>query len=183
MKLEPEFKVYLSFIGLNGVRRFGEQLDKDLEVLEQPVFCHLRPNYLPLGQRFAPVFLNACRKCKVGVVVLLEEYLVSKRKMNNLVEFVHAMRDESMSFILIPLYFKITVDDLSEQSIEKNWRPRWEVLVYRCIVQGEDLEEWAAAVRILRLIPDGLSFEAFGNSEMKYREAIVEAIQSALLCL
>ena len=183
LKLEPEYKIYLSFTRWSADERFAEQLDKDLEVLDQLVFCRTRLYCLPLGQRFAPVFLNACRKCKVGVVVLSEEYLVSKWEMNNLVEFVHAIRDENRSFILIPLYFKITVDDLSEQSIQNKWRPRWEEFVDRGIVQGEDLEEWAAAVRILRSIRDGLSFEAKWNSEMKYREAIVEAIQSALLRL
>ena len=182
LKQEPQYKVYLSFKGGSADERFAEQLDKDLEVLDQPVFCHVRPNCLPLGQMYAPIILNTCRKCKVGVVVLSEEYLVSKWPMMELVEFVRAMRDENRSFNLIPLYFKIAVGDLSEQSIQEKWRPRWEELVDRGIVQRENLEEWATAVRILKSI-NGLSFEANWNSEMMYREAIVEAIQSALLRL
>jgi len=79
--------------------------------------------------------------------------------------------------VLLPLFYKASVGDLSKEAIEKEWRPQWMKLVRHSNGRSMDdmVEEWAAAVRLLRGV-NGLNFELFGKSEVRYRDEIVNQI-------
>ena len=110
---------------------------------------------------------DAAKKCKVALVVVSEEYLSTEELMDELVEL--ALGDGNGSLILIPLFYHEVVRDL--RSIRDVWIRRWQV------INGSQVEEYAAAVEKL-LSFSGLSLSQFGNSEVKYRDAIVEGIVS-----
>ena len=107
------------------------------------------------------------------MVVLSPEYLSSKWPMLELVEFVRARRSTNPKLELFPVFFKASVEDLSDESIQEKWRPEWEKLVRRD--RGDSVEEWAAAVRELRGV-NGPRFELYERCEVKYRAAIVKQI-------
>ena len=170
-KLEPKHKIFLSHSGAQ--KPFVEQLCKDLEACNHFAFFDQRPTSLPKGEKFAALIIDAAQRCQVAVVVLSEMYLSSKWPMLELVEFVRAMKSGNKSLRLLPLFYKASVVDLSDESIENKWRPRWMKLAETD--QRLDIEEWAAAVRELRRV-NSLPFDKFGNSEVLYREAIVKEI-------
>ena len=114
---------------------------------------------------------DAAKKCKVALVVVSKEYLSTEWLMDELVEFVRALVDGNESLILIPLFDNVLVGDLRGHSIRDVWIPRWQMF------NGTQVEEYAAAVEKL-LSFYGLSLRLFGNSEVKYRDAIVEGIVS-----
>ena len=171
LKLEPKHKIFLSHSGAQ--KPFVQLLWKDLEAHNHFAFFDQRSDSLPKGEEFAALIIDAAKRCQVAVVVLSEEYLSSKWPMLELVEFIRARKSGNTSLKLLPLFYKASVVDLSNESIEKKWRPRWMERV------GTDprvvLEEWVAAVRELRRV-NGLVFDKFGNSEVSYSEGIVKEI-------
>lgn len=147
---------------------------KYLEAHNVYPFFDQRSDSLPKGKKFSTLILDAARKCRVAVVVLSEEYLSSKWPMLELAEFVRARGSENKNLDLLPLFYKASVGDLSDESIKNKWRPRWMKLVGSDDARV-DLEDWTRALRVLRGI-NGLSFDKFGNSKESYRDAVVKEI-------
>ncbi|KAG0606188.1 hypothetical protein M758_9G120900 [Ceratodon purpureus] len=172
---ESKGKIFLSHSGAQ--KPFVEQLCKELERHNRYPFFDQRDDSLPKGKKFAPLIFDAAKECKVAVVVLSREYLTSTWPMLELVEFVRAKRSENKSLELLPLFYKASVADLSEESIKNEWRPRWMDLVRPSRDRDRDdiADEWAAAVRELRRV-NGLTVEQLGKSEARYREEIVKHI-------
>jgi len=171
LKLESKHTIFLSHSGIQ--KPFVEQLCKDLEAQNYYPFFDQRSSSLPKGEEFSSLIIDAAKKCQVAVVVLSKEYLSSKWPMLELVEFVSARESKNKNLKLLPLFYKASVQDLSNNLIQNQWMSIWVELV-----GGDsrvDLEQWAAAVRALRGV-NGLSFDKFGNSEVSYRDAIVKEI-------
>ena len=166
---EFEHKIFLSHS--SAQKPFVEQLYKDLEALDYSVFFDQANHMLPKGQILNTHILDVAKRCHVAVVVLSREYFISKWPMLELAEFVRAMGSENKSLTLFPLFYKASASDLSDKSIQDTWLPIWEK--FRKDGARVDLEDWAMAIQTLRRV-NGLIFD--GSSEVKYRDAIVNAI-------
>lgn len=135
---------------------------------------------MPKGKKFAPLIFQAARQCRVAVIVLSKEFLSSKWPMLELAEFVNAIESDNKNLILLPLFFQLSVSDLSDESISKTWLLEWTKLAGKNSRSRVDtVENWKKAVKELRSI-NGLSFANYGNSEVTYREAVVKAIFKAV---
>jgi hypothetical protein len=165
-------KIFLSHAGAQ--KDFVEQLCEDLEARGYfyPFFDR-REQSLPKGKDFAPLIKEAAQLCEVAVVVLSEEFLCSKWPMIELAEFYAAQQAGNQRLNMLPLFYKLSVDDLRDQSIERRWMPKWRE--YANDDKRIDLAKWSAAVRALRKV-NGVIFHKKAMSEVAYRKDVVRSI-------
>ncbi|KAG0616769.1 hypothetical protein M758_5G140600 [Ceratodon purpureus] len=175
-KLEPKHKIFLSHSGAQ--KDFVRQLCRDLEAETHLPFFDQRSSSLLKGKKFAPEIIAAAQRCHVAVIVLSEEYLTSKWPMLELVEFVKAKKSDNPELELFPLFFKITVNDLSGESFEHRWKTAWADIA-KDDPDRFNLSWCTKALRELRG-SNGLKFQDFQHSEVFYREAIVKEISLLL---
>ena len=176
-KFQPKHKIFLSHSGAQ--KDFVRQLCKDLEAETYFPFFDQRSSSLLKGKKFAPEIIAAAQQCNVAVVVLSEEYLTSKWPMLELVEFVKAMKSgDNPKLELFPLFYKISVDDLSAKSFEQRWKYAW-ANIAKDDPDRFNLSWCTKALRELRG-SNGLKFQDFQYSEVSYREAIVKEISLLL---
>ncbi|KAG0575840.1 hypothetical protein KC19_5G034700 [Ceratodon purpureus] len=175
-KLEPQHKIFLSHSGAQ--KDFVRQLCKDLEAETHFPFFDQRSSSLLKGKKFAPEIIAAAQRCRVAVIVLSEEYLTSKWPMLELVEFVKAKKSDNPELELFPLFFKISVHDLSGESFEHCWKTAWADIA-KDDPDRFNLSWCTKALRELRG-SNGLKFQDFQHSEVFYREAIVKEISLLL---
>ncbi|KAG0562315.1 hypothetical protein KC19_9G136400 [Ceratodon purpureus] len=178
---KTKHKIFLSHSGAE--KNFVEQLCVDLEATGYSFpFFDQRSHSLPKGKNFAALILEAAKLCHVAVVVLSETFLTSKWPMIELGEFHEAKNSGNSSLNMLPLFFKLSVEDLDEQSISERWMPKWQE--YASTDKRIDLNLWRDAVSALPKV-NGLIFEkprarhksSTGiRSEVEYRSAIVQAI-------
>ncbi|KAG0627336.1 hypothetical protein M758_2G192700 [Ceratodon purpureus] len=178
---KTKHKIFLSHSGAE--KNFVEQLCKDLEATGYSFpFFDQRSHSLPKGKDFAALILEAAKLCHVGVVVLSETFLTSKWPMIELGKFHEAKKSENSSLNMLPLFFKLSVEDLDEQSVSERWMPKWQE--YATTDKRIDVTLWRDAVLALPKV-NGLIFEeprarhksSTGiRSEVEYRSAIVQAI-------
>ena len=176
-ELTPKHTIFLSHSGAQ--KPFVEQLCKDFEDACYNPFFDQRDDSLQKGKKFAGLIFEAARKCRVAVVVLSKEFLSSKWPMQELAEFVTAMDSDNKNLSLLPLFFNLSVSELSNESISNTWMTKWTKLADQDPTRV-DVQKWEKAVQKLRGV-HGLSFAKFGGSEVKYREAVVKAIFKLVL--
>ncbi|XP_024389454.1 disease resistance protein RPP2B-like [Physcomitrium patens] len=181
---ETKHKIFLSHSGAE--KSFVEQLCVDLERSGYffPFFDQ-RSHSLPKGETFATLILQAAKQCHVAVTVLSKTFLTSKWPMIELGEFYKARNAGNPPPYLLPLFFKVSIKDLDEQSIEKLWMPTWEK--FHAVDKRIDLGLWKRAVKALSGT-NGFIFEQAKplespptgivyRSEVDYRSAAREEIQ------
>ncbi|KAG0576751.1 hypothetical protein KC19_5G105100 [Ceratodon purpureus] len=178
---KTKHKIFLSHSGAE--KNFVEQLCVDLEATGYSFpFFDQRSHSLPKGKDFAALILEAAKLCHVGVVVLSETFLTSKWPMIELGKFHEAKKSENSSLNMLPLFFKLSIEDLDEQSISERWMPKWQE--FASTDKRIDVNLWRDAVLALPKV-NGLIFEkprarhksSTGiRSEVEYRSAIVQAI-------
>ncbi|KAG0561334.1 hypothetical protein KC19_9G056300 [Ceratodon purpureus] len=165
-------KVFLSHSGEQ--KDFVEQLCMDLEARGYIFpFFDQRQHSLPKGKDFVPFIKEAAQLCHAAVIILSEKYLFSKWPMIELAEFHAAQQAGNKQLSMLPLFYKLAVDDLDDRAIEDRWMPRWRQLAKDD--RRIDVEKWGAAVRALRKA-NGLVFGKSGTSEVGYRKEIVQSI-------
>ncbi|KAG0622823.1 hypothetical protein M758_3G126300 [Ceratodon purpureus] len=178
---KTKHKIFLSHSGVE--KNFVEQLCVDLEGTGYSFpFFDQRNHSLPKGKDFAALISEAAKLCHVAVVVLSETFLTSKWPMIELGKFHEAKNSENSSLNILPLFFKLSIEDLDEQSISERWIPKWQE--YASTDKRIDVNLWRDAVLALPKV-NGLVFEepwtrhksSTGiRSEVEYRTAIVRAI-------
>ncbi|KAG0554175.1 hypothetical protein KC19_12G069600 [Ceratodon purpureus] len=165
-------KVFLSHSGAQ--KEFVEQLCVDLEARAYMFpFFDQRHHSLPKGKDFVPFIKEAARRCHVAVIVLSEKFLCSKWPMIELAEFHAAQQAGNKQLSMLPLFYKLAVDELDDRAIENRWMLRW-----RQLAKDDtriDVEKWGAAVRALRRA-NGLVFGKHSTTEVGYRKEIVQSI-------
>ncbi|KAG0561338.1 hypothetical protein KC19_9G056700 [Ceratodon purpureus] len=165
-------KVFLSHSGAQ--KEFVEQLCVDLEARAYIFpFFDQRHHSLPKGKDFVPFIKEAAQLCHVAVIVLSEKYLCSKWPMIELAEFHAAQQAGNQQLYMLPVFYKLAVDDLDDRAIEDRWMPRWRQLAKDD--RRIDVEKWGAAVRALRKA-NGLVFGKHSTTEVGYRKEIVQSI-------
>jgi hypothetical protein len=142
-------KIFLSHAGAQ--KAFVEQLYVDLEARGYfSTFFDQREQSLPKGKDFAPLIREAAQLCHAAVVVLSEEFLCSKWPMIELAEFHGAQQAGNQRLNMLPVFYKLSVDDLCDRSIEDRWMPKWRE--YANDDKRIDVAKWSAAVRALRKV-------------------------------
>jgi hypothetical protein len=165
-------KIFLSHAGAQ--KAFVEQLYVDLEARGYfSTFFDQREQSLPKGKDFAPLIREAAQLCHAAVVVLSEEFLCSKWPMIELAEFHGAQQAGNQRLNMLPVFYKLSVDDLCDRSIEDRWMPKWRE--YANDDKRIDVAKWSAAVRALRKV-NGVIFHKKGMSEGAYRKDVVRSI-------
>jgi hypothetical protein len=165
-------KIFLSHSGAQ--KGFVEQLCVDLEARGCFFpFLDQRHHSLPKGKDFVQLIKEAAQLCHVAVIVLSDEFLCSKWPMIELAEFHAAQQAGNHRLNMLPLFYKLSVDDLGEQAIENRWMPIW-------IQQASkddriDVTKWRAAVRVLQRA-NGLIFRKDAMSKVAYRKDVVQRI-------
>lgn len=161
-----------------------EQLCLDLERKGYSFpFFDQRSHSLPKGKDFAPLILEAAKQCHVAVIVLSENYLTSKWPMIELGAFYEAKLENPRRLNVLPLFFKLSREELDDRSIEDRWMPKWKE--FADLDTRIDVHKWKKAVKSLPQV-NGLIFEqsrtvmyntgASYRSEVEYRSAITQAI-------
>ncbi|XP_073386868.1 disease resistance protein RPP2B isoform X1 [Physcomitrium patens] len=160
-----------------GQKDFVEQLCVDLEAQGYSPFFDGRLNSLPKGKEFAPLILKAAQHCHVAVIVLSQDYLISKWPMIELSECHAAEQAGNQALNLLPLFFKSSVHDLDDQAIKERWMSTWKE--YESEDKRIDVAKWCEAVRALRKvngIVNGIVFGKHSTTEVAYRKEIVQSI-------
>jgi hypothetical protein len=165
-------KIFLSHSGEQ--KDFVAQLHVDLDARGYAcTFFDQSEQSLPKGKDFAPLIKEAAQLCEVAVVVLSEEFLCSKWPMIELAEFHGAQQAGNQRLNMLPLFYKLSVDDLRDRSIEFRWMPKWRE--YANDDKTIDVAKWSAAVRVLRKV-NGVIFHKNAMSEVAYRKDVVRSI-------
>lgn len=167
-----EKDIFLSHSGHE--KPFVEQLFQDLKRVKQNAFFDQDTESLPKAEKFAQNVLYAAAQCRMGVVVLSPHYLRSRWPMLELSKIVESMKTSNPGLKLFPLFLTLSPSDLNDAEVEK-LKPTWENIVRRRKMKEEVVELWSAAVKELRSW-NGLDYSSFGNSEYKYRSAVVHEI-------
>ena len=169
--LKPKHTIFLSHSGVH--RDFTEQLCKDLEALQYFSFCDIRPDSLPKGEEFPPLIIKAAGQCRLAILVLSREYFMrSKWPMVELTEFVRAQRSINPDLRIVPLYFKISVDEFKDARTRASWKKKWQT--WKNADSRIDVKEWVRATKVLEPINGIVYDEAQG--EVTYRSKVVKAI-------
>ena len=159
------------FLSHSGAQKdFVEQLCVDLQRWDRYAFFDKLRSSLPIGERFPKRIFDAIEQCHVGVVVLSEEFFMSKWPMLELHAMVKKYKKSQM--IIIPVFYLISIDDLKDSKKRKRWISKWKELVAldKCI----QVEEWIECLRILESI-NGLVMKE-GMGDVKFREEIVNEV-------
>ena len=165
-------KIFLSHSGAQ--KGFVEQLCVDLEARGYFFpFLDQRHHSLPKGKDFVPLIKEAARLCHVAVMVLSNEFLCSKWPMIELAEFHAAQQAENHHLNMLPLFYKLSVDDLDEKAIKNCWMPIW--IQHAIKDERIDVTKWSAAVTALRKA-NGLVFCKNAMSKVAYRKDVVQHI-------
>lgn len=169
--LKPKHTIFLSHSGVH--RDFTEQLCKDLEALQYFSFCDIRPDSLPKGEEFPPLIIKAAGQCRLAILVLSREYFMrSKWPMVELTEFVRAQRSINPDLRIVPLYFKISINEFKDARTRATWKKRWQS--WKNDDSRIDVMEWVRATKVLDPINGIVYDEAQG--EVTYRSKVVKAI-------
>ncbi|GLJ42312.1 hypothetical protein SUGI_0876010 [Cryptomeria japonica] len=158
--------VFLSHSGKQ--KNFVRQLYRDLT--NQGVSCFFDQNSesLPVGEDFPSRIFEAAKTCKVAVLLLSMDFLLSKWPMLELSTFVET-RDkcQNPNLKILPLFFQISPDALKTITPDDE---KWKELEK----SEEKRAEWHQALSAIRRI-NGLKFIE-GNDEVKFRDEIVKEI-------
>ena len=150
-------------------RSFVERLYEDLRNEGYRPFFD-RAESLPIGEGFAELIFQSARECDIAVVVLSEEYLLSKWPMWELATIFNALKLDKKKKIL-PLFYRTEVSALIDVETQRRLLHTWET--YAKEDARIDPMEWVDAVRALLNI-NGLVFDEV--SEVAYRKEIVRSI-------
>lgn len=143
-KNESKKQIFLSYSGKD--RSFVEQLYEDLRNEGYRLFFDCAVESLPIGAGFSELKFQSARECDIVVVVLSEEYLLSKGRMLELVTCLNAQKLDSKKKIF-PLFYKIVLSALKDVETQRRLLHTWET--YAKEDARIDPMEWLDAVRAL----------------------------------
>lgn len=96
-----------------------EALCEDLEKRHHFPFFDKCPLSLPIRERFPKLILDACKQCRMAVVVVSHDYFVSRWPMIELYAFVQASKTNTKLKIL-PLFYGLSVAEFATQQGKRN---------------------------------------------------------------
>lgn len=165
--LEPMHKVFLSHSGAQ--KDFVEQLCKDLESYGRYPFFDKCQFSLPIGEKFPKLIFDAIEQCQVGVVILSEEFVMSKWPMLELNAVVKELEKRESTMTIILVFDLVSVDALKVPENLHRWERRWKQFALND--DRINVEEWKKALG--RLGPISRIVKREGYVDVQLREEIV----------
>jgi hypothetical protein len=172
--LHSKHNIFLSHSGAQ--KDFVEQLFEDLERCDRHSFFDKHWDSLPIGENFPQHIFDAIKQCRVGVVILSEEFFTrSKWPMIELAAMVKEANTRESSFKIMPVFFCISLDQFRDNSKRKEWRSYWEGLALED--KRINVKEWEDALKYLHPL-NGMVYDGLG--EVKFRKAIIDEVCRAV---
>jgi len=112
---KSKHKIFLSHSGVQ--KEFVEHLCQALEDRCHYPFFDRRLESLPKGKEFPSLILKATRQCQLLVVVVSEEYFMSKWPMIELNAFVQVSKvlKSNVNVAILPFFYKLSIYDLKDE--------------------------------------------------------------------
>ncbi|KAG0592267.1 hypothetical protein M758_1G231600 [Ceratodon purpureus] len=170
-RLQSKHKIFLSHSGHQ--KWFVEWLCEDLERHHRFPFFDKRPSSLPKGDRFPELILEAARLCEMAVVVVSEEYFMSKWPMIELNAFAQARLGSNPRLKILPLFFGLSTSQFSDPSRQGRWFIEW-----RKWAEGDTrikANEFKDAVKLMQSF-NGIVFNQDMSELGVYKNNVVSSI-------
>ncbi|KAG0570618.1 hypothetical protein KC19_6G175400 [Ceratodon purpureus] len=174
--LERKHRIFLSHSGAQ--KDFVEILCEALENHGRFPFFDRRPSSLPKGESFPELILTAARQCRMGVVVVSEEYFMSKWPMIELDAFVQTWltqkeQQSETKLKIVPLFYGLSLVEFEKEERRAAWYSRWEDLAKED--ERININSWKVSLRQLKRF-NGIEYYPRTTGLMAYREEIVKQI-------
>ena len=169
--LEKKKKVFLSHSGAN--KDFVSHLYQRLISIHHYPFFDVRKDSLPPGDKFADIIFEASKQCRLAIVVVSDDYFMSKWPMLELASFVEAKDGVNPEMKILPLFYRLTVVEFKEPERQRVWFEKWERL--KESDERLDILSWENALRVLGG-HSGLVYCGPPQTEDEYIESIVELV-------
>ncbi|KAG0575671.1 hypothetical protein KC19_5G022200 [Ceratodon purpureus] len=173
--IECKHRIFLSHSGAQ--KDFVEILCEALENHGRFPFFDRRHSSLPKGESFPERILAAARQCQMGVVVVSEEYFMSKWPMIELDAFVQTRlkQEEQQSetkLKILPLFYKLSLAEFENEERRAAWYSKWEDLAKED--KRINISSWKDSLRQLKRF-NGIEYH-HNMSLMAYRDEIKDSI-------
>jgi len=107
-------------------KNFTERLWWEFKRAHHYPFFDKCPDNLPEGHEFPSAIIQAARQCHVAILALSEDFFTRSRwPMIELNEFVKAQASTNSYLKLLPLFYKISVEEFKDEERQKQWQDIW----------------------------------------------------------
>ena len=170
-RLEKKHKVFMSHSGKD--KAFVSHLDHRLRSVHHYPFFDVREDSLPLGDEFADIIFEASKQCRLAIVVVSDDFFMSKWPMLELASFVEAKNGVNPEMKILPLFYRLTVAQFKDPERQRIWFAKWKL--FKESDKRLDILSWENALRVLGG-HNGVVYCGTGQTEEKYIESIVELV-------
>ena len=170
--LEPKHKIFISHSGAQ--KEFAEHLCLALERRGHHPFFDKRPASLPKGRKYPPLIFQAAQQCLVAIVVVSDEYFMSKWPMIELLAFVEATKNNSKLSIL-PLFYRLSLSEVVDERNQGRWFNQWEIFSKNDAKGRIKVKEWQDALHDLTKF-NGILYDREVQEIEAYENKVVSAV-------
>jgi hypothetical protein len=172
--LKPKHKIFLSHSGVQ--KEFVWHLCEALEQRGHNPFFDKLPSSLSKGERFPELILKTAQQCEMAIVVVSEEYFMSKWPMIELHAFVQATKKESnIKLKILPLFYGLSINEFLNEKRQERWVQMWEKWAKDDPNERIKVDEWKEALDLLRSY-NGISYNRELQEIVPYQNEIVSHI-------
>jgi len=163
-----------------------EHLCKALEDRWHYPFFDRRPESLPKGERFPKLIIQAAKQCDMLIVVVSNEYFMSKWPMIELNAFVkahelnHKAKCPQGGPKILPLFYGLSIKDLEDEALQKKWFENWEKLAKDDPKKRIVVSDWKYALDVLRSF-NGLEYNKQLKEIVAYEDEIVSHVCKSIV--
>ena len=133
----------------------------------------MREDSLPLGEKFADIIFQASKQCQLAIVVVSDNFFMSKWPMLELASFVEAKNGVNPEMKILPLFYGLTVAQFKDPERRRVWFEKWER--FKESDERLDISSWKDALRVLGG-QNGVVFCETGQNEDEYIKSIVQTV-------
>jgi hypothetical protein len=157
-------------------KEFVEHLCEALERRFHYPFFDKRPSSLPKGEKFPGLIIQAAQQCEMAVVVVSEEYFMSKWPVVELNAFVQARRlNPNKKLQILPLFYGLSVSEFREKERREKWYVQWESFAEDDAQGRIKVDEWKDALSELGSF-NGTPYNRELKDIVAYENTIVSSI-------
>ena len=163
--------MFLSHSGKD--KAFVGHLDHRLRSVNHYPFFDVHEDSLPLGDKFTDIIFQASKKCQLAIVVVSDDFFMSKWPMLELASFVEAKNGDNPEMKILPLFYRLTFAQFKEPKRRRVWFTKWKML--QKSNERLDISSWKDALSGLGGQNDAM-FCGTGQDEVRYIESIVQSV-------
>jgi hypothetical protein len=177
--LKPEHKIFLSHSGAQ--KEFVWHLCEALQQRGHIPFFDKLQSSLPKGEQFSELILKAAHQCEMAVVVVSEEYFMSKWPMIELHAFVQATKRKSnIKLKILPLFYRLSVSEFLDEKRQRRWFQKWESWAKDDPKERIKVGEWKEALNLLKSY-NGILYNQELQDILSYQNNIVSNICGSIV--